>query len=397
MSTERDASAGASGRTRTHAPSRPRLKPPPRVVVARPPDARPAAGARGSAAKRSAAATRSATATWITVAFFGLLILAVIAVFVVLPDWVRARQASDQTEQMQAGRLRSQQENQQENQQEMADAPAAEPAPEIIAVPSPAAPPESLPPAPAAPRRTAPRPAAKPPGSGEFERAMSDGLAALDRGDYDAAQEDFSRAGGLRPGSPQSADGLARAERGTRLAKVRALRQQALDFERREDWHAAAKSYSAVLELDPAVQFAQDGHGRSQRRAELADRLDFHLANRQRLSSEEVLQEAAALVDQASEIDPAGPELARQIEGLAGAVTAFSTPVTATLESDQLTEIVVYRVGRLGTFSRHALDLRPGTYTVVGSRRGYRDVRRQLVIEPGTEPSPLQVRCEEKI
>jgi hypothetical protein len=43
------------------------------------------------------------------------------------------------------------------------------------------------------------------------------------------------------------------------------------------------------------------------------------------------------------------------------------------------------------------LELRPGTYTVVGTRRGYRDVRHQLVISPGKEPDILVVRCAEKI
>ncbi len=58
---------------------------------------------------------------------------------------------------------------------------------------------------------------------------------------------------------------------------------------------------------------------------------------------------------------------------------------------------MVYKTGRLGKFARRELDLRPGTYTVVGSRRGYKDVRRQLVVETGAAPKPFEVRCEEKI
>ena len=54
-------------------------------------------------------------------------------------------------------------------------------------------------------------------------------------------------------------------------------------------------------------------------------------------------------------------------------------------------------MGQLGTFARKVLELRPGTYTVVGKRRGYRDVRRQLVVEPEGSPPPLVVRCEEEI
>jgi hypothetical protein len=67
------------------------------------------------------------------------------------------------------------------------------------------------------------------------------------------------------------------------------------------------------------------------------------------------------------------------------------------LESDAATEVMVYRVGRLGTFTRHELKLKPGTYTVVGSRPGYRDVRLQLVVTPGPPPMPLVIRCTESL
>ena len=67
------------------------------------------------------------------------------------------------------------------------------------------------------------------------------------------------------------------------------------------------------------------------------------------------------------------------------------------LESDEKTEVTVFQVAVLGKFERVELALRPGTYTVVGTRRGYRDVRRTLVVRPGQEPAPLLVLCEEKV
>ena len=75
----------------------------------------------------------------------------------------------------------------------------------------------------------------------------------------------------------------------------------------------------------------------------------------------------------------------------------MSVPLRVELVSDGLTEVVIYRVGRLGTFERRRLELRPGRYTVVGTRDGYRDVRLELAIVAGEEPEPLVVRCEEKI
>jgi hypothetical protein len=67
------------------------------------------------------------------------------------------------------------------------------------------------------------------------------------------------------------------------------------------------------------------------------------------------------------------------------------------LESDEQTDVIVYKVGHLGRFSEHRLTLRPGRYVVVGSRQGYRDVRLELVVVAGQPPGTLAVRCEEKI
>ena len=82
---------------------------------------------------------------------------------------------------------------------------------------------------------------------------------------------------------------------------------------------------------------------------------------------------------------------------LAGLLATAETPVRVALRSDNLTDVVVYRVGRLGVFEARELELVPGRYTAVGTRTGYRDVRREFSIEPGKPPEPLVVRCEEQI
>ena len=73
------------------------------------------------------------------------------------------------------------------------------------------------------------------------------------------------------------------------------------------------------------------------------------------------------------------------------------TRVAVTLTSDALTEVTIYRVGRLGQFRSHTVELRPGTYTVTGSRDGYKDVRQTIRIRPGQGPVQVVVQCTEKI
>ena len=102
-------------------------------------------------------------------------------------------------------------------------------------------------------------------------------------------------------------------------------------------------------------------------------------------------------MDEALDTAPSGPRLESQIARLEALLEQASTPVAVVLESDEYTDVVVYQVGRLGTFSRHELNLKPGAYTVVGSRDGYRDVRLRLIVHPGSSPKPLAVKCTERL
>ena len=67
------------------------------------------------------------------------------------------------------------------------------------------------------------------------------------------------------------------------------------------------------------------------------------------------------------------------------------------IESDQLTSVTLYRVGALGSFAAKDLELRPGTYTVIGSRDGYRDVRQTFTVRPGRNLPPISIVCVEPI
>ena len=193
------------------------------------------------------------------------------------------------------------------------------------------------------------------------------------------------------------ADGLARLDQSQKLDAIAQHRQRAETLEREEQWAQALDEFEAVLALDPTIVFAQRGAARTSRRAELVRRIEHHLDHPDRMSDDDVLAEAEMLWIEASEIQPAGPRHDEAVARLADLIAKASTYVRVRLRSDGMTEVVVYRVGRLGTFETRELELRPGRYTVVGSRSGYRDVRHELVVTADGEPAPLTVMCEEPI
>ena len=185
-----------------------------------------------------------------------------------------------------------------------------------------------------------------------------------------------------------------------RQAEAQALARQrdaARAFEEREEWREALGAYEAALAVDPLVAFALEGKERAGSRAALQAALDFHVRNPARLSTEAVAREAEAVLERARDVEAPGPRHRAQVAALETALANARATVPVQLESDGQTELTLSRVGRLGTLTRRTVDLRPGTYTVVGSRRGYRDVRRQFTIAPGSPAPTVVVRCEEAI
>ena len=92
-----------------------------------------------------------------------------------------------------------------------------------------------------------------------------------------------------------------------------------------------------------------------------------------------------------------GPRLGGQRDQLSQLLKRAATPLTVKLVSDNVTDVSIYKVGKLGSFETRELELRPGTYVAVGSRPGYRDVRLEFRVAPEIDRQPVVVRCEEPI
>ena len=231
----------------------------------------------------------------------------------------------------------------------------------------------------------------------DFDARMSEGLAALADGDFAGARAAFRMAQRLRPDSSEPADGLLQVDQGIRLTRIRTLEAEIGDLEGAERWEDAVTRYEELLELDPNLKFAQDGLANARNRVNLHKQLDEYIEAPDALSSPSTLQRATNLVVAVTRMGDIGPRLAGQRDELSRLLKRAATPLTIEIVSDNQTEVSIYKVGRLGSFERQELELRPGTYVAVGSRPGYRDVRREFQVSPELDMKPVVVRCEEPI
>ena len=231
----------------------------------------------------------------------------------------------------------------------------------------------------------------------EFDQRMSEGLVALGEGDYPAARAAFRMAEQLKPGSPEVADGLLQVDQGIRLDQIRTLEKEAAAQQDNEEWETAIETYESLLEIDPNLLFAQQGLRESREMAALHARLDEYIANPDALSQATTMGQATRLVVDITRMPDPGPRLIAQRDELSKLLKRAATPLTVQLVSDNLTDVSIYKVGKLGSFESRQLDLRPGTYVAVGSRPGFRDVRLEFRVAPEIDMEPIVVRCEEAI
>ncbi len=231
----------------------------------------------------------------------------------------------------------------------------------------------------------------------EYERRMSAASSALAAEEFADAEKQFRAALALRPSAAAAEEGLTQAQEGAKLDKIALAQARAFAFEKRELWDQAIAQYRDVLATDSTVLFAQTGLDRATSRAGLDAKLANVIQNPTLLFGDTMLASARELLDVASEIPEKGPRLEGQIHDLGRLIALATTPIAVRIESDQLTDVTLYRVGGLGTFMSKEVELRPGTYTAIGSRDGYRDVRRTFTVVPGRTISPVMVVCVEQI
>lgn len=233
--------------------------------------------------------------------------------------------------------------------------------------------------------------------SDRYAAAIGESLAALRAGKGETARDALARARSLR------ADGAEVVALQAELAAARERsdldeeRGRIRDLERAENWTDALKAYESLLATDGSLEFVRAGRNRVLPRAELGRRLDGLLNAPARLTAPEVRREAQRLLAEAGRVKAAGPVLNSQVEQLSAVLQLYEKPVKTVLQSDGQTRIVVQRIGIFGVFSQKELQLKPGRYVVVGTRQGYRDIRREITVTPNGPELIVDVRCTEVI
>jgi len=230
-----------------------------------------------------------------------------------------------------------------------------------------------------------------------FEQRMTEGFEALAAEDFDTARAAFNAAKAMDSSSSQPTDGLLQVDQEVRLFDIRRLENEASSYDADEQWETSVTVYEDILKIDPDLQFAQEGLSTARSRSALHSRLAGFISDPDTLSDRVTMQNATNLLLDLTRIEPIGPRLEDQKSELSRLLKRAATPLPVHLESDNMTDVAIFKIGRFGTFTAHEVDLRPGNYVAVGIRAGYRDVRIEFRVAPEISMQPIVIQCEEQI
>ena len=255
-------------------------------------------------------------------------------------------------------------------------------------------------------------------GDDNYAKAVGTGFASLGAGRIDDARAAFQKALAIRPRGVEAEQGLRRVSTEQSSSGLTSLRQKGASLEGQERWDDAVQVYDQALQADPSLAFAQEGKDRAAARAELGASMQALIDEPQRLAAQSVRSQAKALLATANQQAPSGPVLRSQIARLgillpdyqssawsgtsaADAGTSrtdlLDKPVRLSLVSDNATAISIPSIGQFGTFAKRDIELKPGRYTVIGTREGYREIQRDITIAPGEESQTISVSCSDPI
>ncbi|MGH1538351.1 MAG: tetratricopeptide repeat protein [Gammaproteobacteria bacterium] len=231
----------------------------------------------------------------------------------------------------------------------------------------------------------------------EFNRLINQGYTALKVRQFSDARVAFKAAEKLFPNSDKPKQGLASISQVMRSEKLAALTAEAEYFETSQDWDNAVISYQQILTLSPKSLAAQQGIDRNHQRAQALKKLNEYTSDQLRLGSEQVANEAEQLIQDIASLSNPGSKIELAVIELKKLLRLAKQPISLVLQSDNQTDISIFKVGKFGKFKQRDIELKIGKYTIVGSRTGFRDTRKILTVTADMPNKTISIRCDEPI
>jgi len=230
-----------------------------------------------------------------------------------------------------------------------------------------------------------------------FQESISKGYQYLNEENFEEAEDLFNQSLLIRPNSQEAKQALDELNLKRIASLTKSLKYKGLIAEVNEEWKQAKGFYEDILVIDPNIEEVKESLSRVESRILLASEMKSIITRSDSYNDNKVLGQAQAILDTARSIERIGPKLQESIQKLDALIQVALIPIDVIFESDELTEVTIFKVDQMGTFLQRIVSLRPGIYTARGSRRGFKDETIRFRVAPNQQNQRIRIVCNKKI
>ena len=228
-----------------------------------------------------------------------------------------------------------------------------------------------------------------------LDALLSEGFTKLDEGQLASAESFFKKALGLSPKHEVALAGINQVSQSRTKLRIESLRSKAETAMKQENWQEAQGFYQLILNIDDKLKFAAIGLNQAKRYFAIATKLNNISANRDKLSSPLRYAKAQETLHEARNLSNKGSGLTALINKTTHMLNYYGRPLSVIVKSDNQTLLTISTIGHVGRIEQKIFTLRPGEYTLTGSRDGYHDVRQKIIVQP--DIGPITVYCNTRL
>ena len=226
-----------------------------------------------------------------------------------------------------------------------------------------------------------------------FNSTMTTGYQHIAEENWVVAQQSLETALRIQPNSKVATDLLKEVKENHRLFQIDVLTTEMSNAVEAEQWEEALTKVEEVEGLD-----IKDELDYSDLKAELDEllALDSELVEYQSIDfdslDEQTREDITLLLDETDELNQFD-RIQSKRQTLADRFEQYTTPVEVTILSDNSTKVRIRPGKTIGSFRSKKLEILPGTYEIIGTRRGFKQIIEKLKILPGSDPVEIKVEC----
>ncbi|RLL51601.1 hypothetical protein D8Y20_08945 [Mariprofundus sp. EBB-1] len=230
-----------------------------------------------------------------------------------------------------------------------------------------------------------------------FSQWISSAWQALEKNDINTARLNYHRAKRLyakRAELKSLNDAIAKISARLDLKQWLSVAGQMI---RQDEWLKAERIYAESLQRHPQDKTLRDGFQLATKVVSLQAALNDYITRSDRLSAQNISDEAKDTLIQAEVFARNSKRLSLQITKLKTLLAKVNVKRAVMVKSDNNTYILVRGVGKVGLTPGREIQLKAGEYTFEGTRPGYKSKLVQVRVPLDGAMIRVEVICDERI